>query len=314
MNDWGEADEMTYQGDGVYAAVISVEPGDYEFKVASADWSTVDFGASSTQESVTLGSDKTLVVSGANLQLSLSQARVLKFTLDASDKAVPVLTVDNEEPFFGTTVFVRGSLNGWGEDDPMDYTIGGQYSRTIDVTAGSYEFKVASADWSTVDFGSADADVNVTVGQSKALAAGGSNMTVTFADDGQYTFVFDASDKAAPTLSIFDAQMFGENTVFIRGAMNGWGEVDALVFNADGSYSVDIAIDAGSYEFKIATGDWSTVDLGGVGEDTQVTIGDAKQLTYAGANLMIDIPTSATYRFTVTGPDPSAPKVTVTQL
>ncbi|MEI8647212.1 DUF3372 domain-containing protein [Paraglaciecola sp. Hal342] len=136
MNDWGEADEMTYQGDGVYAAVISVEPGDYEFKVASVDWSTVDFGASSTQESVTLGSDKTLVVSGANLQLSLSQARVLKFTLDASDKAVPVLTVDNEEPFFGTTVFVRGSLNGWGEDDPMNYTIGGQYSRTIDVTAG----------------------------------------------------------------------------------------------------------------------------------------------------------------------------------
>ncbi|MEI8647211.1 hypothetical protein P4S73_03440 [Paraglaciecola sp. Hal342] len=49
-------------------------------------------------------------------------------------------------------------------------------------------------------------------------------MTVTFADDGQYTFVFDASDKAAPTLSIFDAQMFGENTVFIRGAMNGWGK------------------------------------------------------------------------------------------
>ncbi|MAD16757.1 MAG: pullulanase [Alteromonadaceae bacterium] len=314
MNGWGEVDEIAYQGDGVYAAVISIEPGDYEFKVASADWSTVDFGANNGDESVALGADKTLIAGGANLQLSLSQARVLKFTLEASDKSAPVLTVDNEEPFFGTTVFVRGSLNGWGEDDPMDYAIGGQYSRTIEVTAGSYEFKVASADWSTVDFGSADADVNVTVGQGKALAPGGSNMTVTFNDDGKYTFVFDANDKAAPTLSIFDAEMFGENTVFIRGGMNGWGEVDALVFNADGSYTVDIAVDAGSYEFKIATGDWSTIDLGGVGDDTQVVVGEAKQLTYAGANLMIDIPTSATYRFSVVGPDPSAPTVTVTQL
>lgn len=314
MNGWGEVDEMTYQGDGVYAAIISVEPGDYEFKVASADWSTVDFGAIGGEEAVVLANAKTLIGSGANMQMSLSETQVLKFTLDASDKSAPVLTVDNEEPFFGTTVYVRGGLNGWGEDDPMSYAMGGQYSRTIEVTAGTYEFKIASADWSTVDYGSADADTTVTLAQAKELAVSGENMSVTFAQDGQYTFVFNATDKNTPTMSIFDAQMFGDNTVFIRGGMNGWGEVDTLVFNADGSYSVDIAIDAGSYEFKIATGDWATVDLGSGEDDPQVIIDKSKQLSVGGANLMIEIPVSATYRFSVIGPDPSAPSVTVTQL
>jgi len=314
MNGWGEVDEMTYQGDGVYAAIISVEPGDYEFKVASADWSTVDFGANGGEEVVVLGVNKSLTGSGANMQLSVSEARVLKFTLDASDKSAPVLNIDNEEPFIGTTVYVRGGLNGWGENDPMSYAVGGQYSRTIEVTAGTYEFKIASADWSTVDYGSADSDVTVILGQNKNLAVSGSNMSITFAQDGQYTFLFDAANKAAPTLGVFNAQMFGDTEVFIRGAMNGWGEVDALTFNNNGYYSVEIAIDAGSYEFKVASADWSSVDLGGIGDDTVVLLDDEKTLTSGGANLSLDITNNGLYRFTVTGPDPSAPTISVSEV
>jgi pullulanase len=312
MNDWGEANSMTYAGDGVYESVITVAPGEYEFKVASSDWSTVDFG--SGNQIVELGTDKELERGGANLMLTLTEQATLKFSLDASDTQAPVINVDFEEPFFGTTVFVRGGINGWGEDDPMEYAVGGQYTATIDVTAGSYEFKVASSDWSTVDYGSAEADTSTSVGLGKAVAVGGGNLAITFDADGSYTFLFDVADLTAPTVSVFNAQMFGDTTVFIRGAMNGWGEDDALTYNGNGVYYAQIDIDAGSYEFKVASSDWSTVNLGGSGDDTATSVDVPKAIVAEGNNLSIDIPTTSTYKFTVVGPDPSSPTVTVSEV
>jgi pullulanase len=312
MNGWGEGNPMTYAGDGVYEAAITIAAGSYEFKVASSDWSTVDFGSS--EQVVELGAEKTLSRGGSNLQLTLTEEATLKFSFDASDSDAPILTVDYEEPFFGTTVFVRGSLNSWGEDNPMSYAIGGKYSATMDIAAGSYEFKIASSDWSTVNYGSADGDTGVVIGESKDLGQGGDNLAITLDADGSYTFVFDASDPSAPTVSIFAAEMFADTTVFIRGSMNGWGEIDTLTYNGDGSYEADIGIDSGSYEFKVASSDWATVNLGAVGDDTGVTLSEAKTLAVGGNNLAITFENSATYRFTVSGPDPSIPTVTVTEV
>lgn len=312
INDWGESNPMTYAGNGVYESVITVAPGEYEFKVASSDWSTVDFGAGN--QIVELGTDKELNRGGANLMLNLTQEATLKFSLDASDTQAPIINVDFEEPFFGTTVFVRGGINGWGEDDPMEYAVGGRYTATIDVTAGSYEFKVASSDWSTVDYGSADSDTMTVVGVTKDVAVSGNNLAITFDVDGSYTFLFDASDLSAPTVSVFNAQMFGDTTVFIRGGMNAWGETDALIYDGNGAYSAELAIDAGSYEFKVASSDWSTVNLGGSGENTAISVDVPKSIVAQGNNLAIDIPASSIYKFTVVGPDPSAPIVTVSEV
>ena len=313
FNDWGEGNDMTYAGDGVYESVITIAAGSYEFKVASSDWSTVDFG-DSADPVVVLGEDHELEGGGSNLQITVAEDATLKFSLDASDPSAPRLNVDYEEPFFGTTVFVRGGMNDWGEGNPMSYAVGGKYAATLDVTAGSYEFKVASSDWSTVDYGSADADTTATVGQAKDLSIGGDNLFITIDADGSYTFVFDASDLSAATVTVFDAEMFADTTVFIRGGMNGWGETDGLIYNGDGSYEAEIAIDAGSYEFKVASSDWSTVDLGAVGDDTEVSLDAAKTLASGGNNLTITLDNSATYKFTVAGPDPSSPTVTITEL
>lgn len=309
LNSWGETDVMAYMGGGVYSANIELAPGDYEFKVASADWSTVDFG--SAEQDVTLGEGKTLSRGGANLKLTISEQTTYKFSLNASDSEAPVLTVDYEEPFYGTTVYVRGSLNGWGEANPMSYETGGQYTAVMSLVAGDYEFKLASADWSTVDYGSGEGTADIAVGQEKLLAVSGANLQMTIENDGDYIFVFNTANLAEPTVSVFNAQMFGETTVFIRGSINGWGEVDSLVYQGNGVYSTDIAIDAGEYEFKVASADWSTVDFGAVGDDTVVTLGQPKALGSKGANLKLSISESATYRFSVKGPDPSNPQVTV---
>jgi pullulanase len=312
MNGWGEGNPMTYVGNGVYESVITVVAGDYEFKVASADWSTVDFGSS--QQVVTLDQEKVLSRGGANLKLTLAEDATLKFSVDANDINAPIFTVGYEEPFYPTTVYVRGGMNGWGEANPLSYSVGGQYMTTIDIAAGSYEFKIASADWSTVDYGSADADGSTAIGNVKDAGISGSNLAITIPVDGSYTFLFNVADMNAPTISVFNAKMFGDTTVFVRGSINGWGEADPLIYMGNSTYEVEIAIDAGDYEFKIASADWSTVDFGNLAGDVAVTLGTSKDLGRSGANFTLSIVNSATYKFTVSGPDPSAPTVTVTEV
>lgn len=52
--------------------------------------------------------------------------------------------------FAATDYYLRGSMNGWGADDSNKMTANGDgtYSITMDLAAGTYEFKGAIADWS----------------------------------------------------------------------------------------------------------------------------------------------------------------------
>ena len=67
------------------------------------------------------------------------------------------------------------------------------YTFARDIEPGTYEFKVASEDWSTVNFGalsSDDSDRNVVVGQSVGLAATNDNLILTIENADRYVFVF----------------------------------------------------------------------------------------------------------------------------
>ncbi|MBT1446366.1 pullulanase-type alpha-1,6-glucosidase [Shewanella sp. JM162201] len=316
MNGWGTANAMSYVGGGEYRVAISLAAGNYEFKLASEDWNTVDFGALSADVAVVdEGVSESLAAKGANLKFSVTTAATYVFALDASNKELPQLKVYNEEPFPGVQVYLRGDMNGWGTGNQLTYLGGGIYRADVQVTAGSKGFKVASSDWSTVDFGSADADGSVTLGTEKALAAKGGNLSLNFDEDTEYSFIFDMSDRSAPVLSVYKTDIFAGNSVYLRGGMNGWGTGNALVYQGGGRYSVDISLDAGAVEFKVASADWSTVDFGAVsGELADVTLAEAEPLAAKGANLKLNVSEAGSYRFSVEGPDPRSPKLTVTKL
>ncbi|MBR9728461.1 pullulanase-type alpha-1,6-glucosidase [Shewanella intestini] len=312
MNGWGEVDAFTYVGGGEYRVAIALDAQSYEFKVASADWSSVDFGAlSSDVAGVDEDVAEALARSGANMTFTPMVAGTYVFSLNAADKDNPMLTVYNEQPFIGTNVYIRGGMNGWGETNELVYLGGSIYQAEILVSAATHEFKVASSDWSTVDYGSADTDPSMQLGVDKALAVSGSNMSLNFASEEMYTFTLDMSNRNEPLLTVNKTDMFAGNTVYIRGGMNGWGEVDALNYQGSSVYSVDIALDAGSTEFKVATADWSTVDFGAIAGEEAVIVGDMKMLAKKGANMLIDVATSGTYRFTITGPSTDSPTLMV---
>ena len=317
MNGWSTDDVFEYKGDGVYAVAVELTGGTtYNFKFASEDWSTVNYGALSAGESVVIeGEDKTLAQTNDNLQFTPAIDATYYFEVFAGEPTAPVLKVVNEEPYPGTTVYLRGDMNGWGTTTPFSYDGGRIYTVATAITAGSYNFKVASEDWSTVNFGAENAgEAGVELGVEELLFQTNDNLNISIPSDGTYVFIFDMTNLE-PKLRVYNQEFFGSTAVYLRGSLNGWGTDDQFAYNGDGTYSFDKALTAGSYEFKVASEDWSTVNFGAENsESAAVELNVAEALFVTNDNLTIDIPADGTYRFMVTGPDGSAPFVTVTQL
>jgi pullulanase-type alpha-1,6-glucosidase len=318
MNDWGEADQMTYKGDGIYEVAIPLTGATtYAFKVASSDWSSVDYGNNAAPD-VTEGLEKEVFSGQGNMTFTPAVDATYVFSFNASDTGAATLSIVNEEPYVGNPIFLRGGMNGWGLDNEFNYDGGRLYSVAVPLDAQQYEFKVANEGWAAPNLGAFsedDADDLIVLGQDLPLTENGSNIFIDVEEAGNYVFIFDSTNLDEPKIRVFNEQFFGASTVFIRGSMNGWGESDPLVYQGAGVYSVNINLDGSDVAFKVATSDWATVNLGATSEETSaVNIGEAKVLFQDGnsANLTIQAPASGLYQFTVIGPDAKAPTVTVT--
>ncbi|MFT5759498.1 MAG: pullulanase [Alteromonadaceae bacterium] len=314
MNGWGDVDGLVYQADGIYQTKITLAAGTYGFKIASGDWSTINLGAPGAGGEVVENQSFSLLPgSNDNLSITIAVDGTYFFTLDASNTNAPTLLVENEEPFVGIPVFIRGDMNSWSEDNQLIYVGDGKYQATISMSNSTPNFKIASADWSTVNMGAPADDMEITEGENQLLLSGSNdNFSMNFAVDGDYTFVFDASNLAKATLSIYSAEMFGTTQVFIRGDMNSWGEVDVLSYDGLSRYSVEINLTAGDYGFKVASADWSTFNLGAPADTNVVTLDSPLLLVQDSQdNLSVTIVDDGVYIVTVAGPDPTTPTITI---
>ncbi|MEE1674057.1 pullulanase-type alpha-1,6-glucosidase [Agarivorans aestuarii] len=210
---------MTFQGDGIYEAIINVEPrednADHEFKFANgnADWSGPNFGcdwATQAEGSIDLGS-------GGNCILPITEAGKYKFVLDASyeqteddsDKAVISVTKvdENLTPTYSSDIFLRGTITTWDtpaedSDAKFTYTAANTYTLSIALEAGEFEMKVADAAWTdATNFG---ASATVVLGAPVTLDNGGgsANMAFAVAEAGTYVFTLDTTNEAAPILTV----------------------------------------------------------------------------------------------------------------
>ncbi len=315
MNGWGTDDPMTYMGGGVYQLVKSLEPGTYAFKVADADWSSIIYGTPDVDTAMVSGDSLTLSGAGENISIEITETTDYLFALDASDTSAPVLTVKPEEPYYGTAVYLRGDMNGWGTDDAFTYQGNGTYQLAITATAGEYGFKVASDDWATVNLGAADGDIDVLLMEEQVVAQGSNdNMTLSLPVDGDYLFMLNAGNADELTLSVYSAELYGDTPIYLRGSLNSWGTDNLMEYVGEGKYQTELVLSAGDYEFKFADADWAAVNVGG-GEThgNAVTLGTGLSLERADNpdNLKLTIVNEAPYVFTLMGPNPNAPTVLV---
>lgn len=305
---------MTYEGDGIYTAVLNVTAGTRIFKVASADWSTPNLGASQTIE---LGASVTLTQGdNGNVSLNFPATGEYRFELDASaSTTTPTLRVTDAETWRATPVFLRGTVTAsqWNADagNQLVYEGNSVYALSVALAAGSYEFKIASSDWSTVDFSSANA---ITIGENISLTPGGSNAALTVTTAGTYRFVVNARKAAAPVFKVFREDLFADTPVYLRGEVSsaGWDNTDAtnqLVYQGKGLYALTLTMAAGTYSFKVAEANWSAPNLGG----SALVLGEPGELIQgSNDNLLITIPASGDYRFTMDTSSPNAITLTVT--
>lgn len=113
------------------------------------------------------------------------------------------------------------------------------------------------------------------------------------------------ANKLAATYSYFIADPDGTTPVLLRGSMNDWGNQMPLSKQTDGSYVIEGPIPKGEYEFKLASDDWATVDLGGAldgaGGSPTLAPGGTLPLEFGGGNIKLSLPADSSYRLTLSG-------------
>ena len=106
---------------------------------------------------------------------------------------------------------------------------------------------------------------------------------------------------ADATLNAPDPAPFGNAIAYLRGSMNNWGDdglttADEFVYEGNGIYVLDYTLDAGTYEFKIASENWNDINLG----FDQIDMGvDSITLNNVGGNISITLDITGNYNFTL---------------
>lgn len=323
LNEWSNSQAMVYEGENIYTSTFALDATDYEFKVADANWTDdTNFGATLGDEALQLDMSKSLVFGegiAQNITLTITEAGNYKFTLDATDPAAPILTVSNAAPYGATQMYVKGTMNEWSNSQAMIYLGDNIYSSTYTLDVTSYEFKVADADWTeATNFGAATGEEALELATAKSLVFGegiAQNMTLEISVAGDYTFTLDATDPAAPIITVSQVLPFGTTTMYVKGTMNEWSNAQAMVYEGNNVYSSEYAFDATTYEFKVADADWTeATNFGSALGDEAILLDVTKTLVFGegiAQNMTLDIATAGTYKISLDASDVAAPILTV---
>lgn len=191
--------------------------------------------------------------------------------------AMPDDTPENIE------VFLRGTLNTWGTNLMMMPQEDGTY--VIEVPSLKDQFKIASEDWSTVNYGG-DGVTSLKAGELYHLVSGvgGKNISVS----GEIRNARLVLDPLAQTLMVTGEAIAPEEPeevpIYFRGDMNTWKTNMPLTKQSDGTYTIEISGLTG--RFKIADSGFVKVNLGGDGV-TLLEPGVEYKLSDSGKNISL---------------------------
>jgi pullulanase len=213
-------------------------------------------------------------------------------------------------PYGETTVYLRGSMNNFGDDgltsdDALIYQGNGIYSVDYVLSAGTQSFKLASDDYNVVNLGFDQ--VEFSDGSVATAADGDGNITFEVAAESNFQFELDASQttpilmvsNVTPTVNC-DAlpdstddipfSISGGGELYVRGSHSGWDaqETYRLRYKGENRYQA-VAEFTGDFQFKLASDDGSWVtQLWAQAEDTNIltenlAVGVTYPVAYNGA-------------------------------
>ncbi|GAA5213784.1 pullulanase-type alpha-1,6-glucosidase [Corallincola platygyrae] len=337
MNGWGTGNEAEFIYDGLYSEVIELTAGDYEFKVADAGWTDgTNFGfADMTVAETSL----TITDVNGNLGVTIPEDGLYRFDFNARDTSAQTISVkpyNDVAPYGEAVPLLRGDMNEWGGDDAFTFDTVGIYSIQLQVAAGTFNFKVADADWGGqgINLGGG---ATVALEEETVLVPGSNdNLSITIEEAGEYVFTLDAFDTNKPTLLVepyVEAPVEPEpasctlldpstdtapiaEALFVRGDHSGWEAEAEYAFEYKGNNVYQASFtNSGTIQFKIAdsSANWTVQHYVPTSSenDNPMTglLLDEEYNTYAktgGAfsNNSISLPDAPViFTFTVTAPD-----------
>jgi CubicO group peptidase (beta-lactamase class C family) len=93
MNNWGEEAAFVKTGQHRWVQTINLQPGNYEFKIATADWAGLNLGGRLGSAVLNDEGELGLAPLGDNLRLNVKTAGTFRFTIEVRDERRAVLTV-----------------------------------------------------------------------------------------------------------------------------------------------------------------------------------------------------------------------------
>lgn len=293
FNEWGEQ-VMYLNDDSSASATITLAAGTYEFKIydgtswygngGSFEDNCTNWGFRSAVES-----NCTLIASGGTYTFTVTEASesirvtVTKETVVDPTEATTEATTAATEPTTETTTAAT--------EPTSEATTAATEPTTPEVETVTITFNGAKTTWindASAYFVLVDRDTNTEYEMTK-----GSNYTwtvevpVTVVNikfnrcDPNSTTVWNAwtaGDRGEAvqynTTGSGTGAWAGDTTVkyYVMGSFNNWSTGDAMTANADGSYTQEIELAAGSYEYKIATADWSVEYPSGYQNNAKITV------------------------------------------
>jgi pullulanase len=300
----GELSQMTYKGDGIYN-LVKQEMAAGTFTIGFVDQANgFVYGAGETN-TVGINEEIALVADGGGISLTIEDAQKYDFIMDFSDVDAPTFKVNPSKPLGANVTYIRGSVNGWGTPS-TDEIMYDEATKTYSIIYGleaseqEHQFKFATEDWAAVNMGFNEV---IASDDEDALPLVNKDGNIGVVADESMSYKFELIyGEETPTLKV------SKLPIYIRGGMNGWGEVDQMALNtvdevetreAGHEYISTLSLGADSVFFKVATGDWSTVNLGSatdgpeaVSLDTPLVLGSAND-----NNLSFDPDAAGDFKF-----------------
>lgn len=105
-------------------------------------------------------------------------------------------------PWGQEKLYLRGTLNDWGTSLPLQSQPGHRHVAELDLPAGPVSFKLASQDWSSLDFGTLPGDEALAPGVTKTLQFAGQDLQILLPQAGRWRLVVDSTQAWRPTLTL----------------------------------------------------------------------------------------------------------------
>jgi 1,4-alpha-glucan branching enzyme len=291
FNNWcGNCNPMTdANADGIWETTLTLQAGTYEYKFSADGWGS--------QETLAAGTSCTVTNNGyTNRALNLNANTTLDVVcwgscVNCAPPTYPVtFRVDMANQTGFTTPEVNGTFNGWcGNCNPLtDANADGVWETTLNLPAGTYEYKFAADAWTTQENLTAGSSCTVTNSgyTNRALTVGTAAQTLPVVCWGSCTTC--SAPTYNVTFKVDMTQTTGFTTPEVNGTFNGWcGNCTPMTdANADGVWEVTVALLPGTYEYKFSADGW--------GIQENLTAGTACTVTNFGyTNRSLTVGTSA---------------------